>query len=274
MRRPLIAALFLAIAVPVATAAIPPPNLLAPYVPRGWELHRAMAQAYARDEPVSCGGGHGDAVALTFDDGPGPYTDQVLDVLKRNHAPATFFIVGAMLRYFRPQLDREIHDGFVVGDHTMTHPSLRGKSRDDQLAEIGGDAGMLANAGARAPKLFRPPYGLFDRHTLDVLERRKMLAVLWTIDSRDFERPGVKVIVHNVLANAKPGAIVMLHDAGGDRSQTIAALPEIIRRLRKRGYELVTVPRMLVDDPPSRRQQLPVGVRQALAKPGATTPGA
>jgi peptidoglycan-N-acetylglucosamine deacetylase len=259
---------------PHARAAAPHP--VAPARPPGLVAreNRAIDSVSRRLPFIVAGGGERREVALTFDDGPGPYTDQVLDVLKRDHAPATFFIVGAMLRYFRPQLDREIHDGFVVGDHTMTHPSLRGRRLDVQLAEIGGDAGLMHEDGAATPRLFRPPYGLFDRRTLDVLRRRRMLAVLWTVDSRDYTRPGVPAIVHNVLANVKPGAIVMLHDAGGERSQTIAALPEIIRRLRKRGYELVTVPRMLVDDPPSRRQQLPAGVRQALAKPGATTPGA
>jgi len=254
-----------------ATRHVAPPARPASLIAR--ENH-AIDTVSRRLPFIVAGGGERREVALTFDDGPGPYTDQVLDVLRREHAPATFFIVGAMLRYFRPQLDREITGGFVVGDHTMTHPSLRGRSRDVQLAEIGGDAGLMHDDGAVTPRLFRPPYGLFDRRTLSVLRRRRMLAVLWTVDSRDFTRPGVPAIVHNVLANVKPGAIVMLHDAGGERSETIAALPEIIRRLRKRGYRLVSVPQMLVDDPPSERQQLPLGVRQALTKPGAVTPGA
>jgi peptidoglycan/xylan/chitin deacetylase (PgdA/CDA1 family) len=243
-----------------------PPSLVA-------RENRAIDDVARRLPFIVAGGGERREVALTFDDGPGPFTDQVLDVLGRERVPATFFVVGAMVPYFRPQLGREIGQGYVIGDHTMTHRSLRGRSRDLQLAEIAGDAGLLHNDGATTPRLFRPPYGLFDRHTLDVLRRRNMLAVLWTVDSRDFSRPGVSSIVHNVLANVKPGAIVMLHDAGGDRSQTVAALPEIIRRLRRRGYRLVTVPRLLVDDPPSRRQKLPLGVRQALSGAGVT-PGA
>jgi peptidoglycan/xylan/chitin deacetylase (PgdA/CDA1 family) len=233
---------------------------------------RAIDEVARRLPFIVAGGGERREVALTFDDGPGPYTDRVLNVLRREHVPATFFIVGSMLRYFRPQLDREIRERFVIGDHTMSHPSLRGKPRDVQLAEIGGDAGLLHGDGAAMPRLFRPPYGLFDRRTLEVLRRRNMLAVLWAVDSRDYTRPGVPVIVHNVLSKVKSGSIVMMHDAGGDRSQTIAALPEIIRRLRKRGYRLVTVPRLLVDDPPSKRQKLPLGVRRALS--GGSTPGA
>jgi peptidoglycan/xylan/chitin deacetylase (PgdA/CDA1 family) len=222
---------------------------------------------------VAAGGGKRE-VALTFDDGPGPYTDRVLDLLLREHVPATFFVVGQMLRYFRPQLDHELRGGFVIGDHTMNHPSLRGKPLSFQLAQIGGDAGLLASDGVVTPRLFRPPFGLFDHTTLDVLRRRHMLAVMWTVDSSDYTRPGVPAIVHNVLLKVKPGAIVMMHDAGGDRSQTVAALPEIVRRLRKRRYTLVTVPRLLLDDPPDRRQQLPLGVRQALSHGGVGNAGA
>jgi peptidoglycan/xylan/chitin deacetylase (PgdA/CDA1 family) len=235
---------------------------------------RAIAGVSRRLPFVVAGGGEKREVAITFDDGPGPYTDQVLDVLHREHVPATFFIVGAMLRYFRPQLDHELQDGFVIGDHTMTHPSLRGRPLKAQLGEIGGDAGLMHGDGAVLPRLFRPPYGLFDHTTLDVLRRRRMLAVLWTVDSEDYTRPGVPAIVHNVLANVKPGAIVMMHDAGGERSQTVAALPTIIRRLRRRGYALVTVPRLLLDDPPDKRQQLPLGVRKALSHAGTGRPGA
>jgi peptidoglycan/xylan/chitin deacetylase (PgdA/CDA1 family) len=236
--------------------------------------NRAIDRVARRLPFVVAGGGEKREVALTFDDGPGPYTDQVLDVLHRERVPATFFVVGAMLRYFLPQLDHELQDGFVVGDHTLTHPSLRGRPLKAQLGEIGGDAGLLHTDGVALPRLFRPPYGLFDHTTLDVLRRRRMLAVLWTIDSEDYTRPGVPAIVHNVLADVKPGAIVMLHDAGGERSQTVAALPTIIRRLHRRGYALVTVPRLLLDDPPDTRQQLPLGVRRALAHGGTGSPGA
>jgi peptidoglycan/xylan/chitin deacetylase (PgdA/CDA1 family) len=87
-----------------------------------------------------------------------------------------------------------------------------------------------------------------------------MLMVLWTIDTDDYLRPGVRVIVHRALAGARPGAIILLHDGGGNRSQTIKALPLIVRALRKRGYELVTVPRLILDDPPLNPQTLPAHV--------------
>jgi peptidoglycan/xylan/chitin deacetylase (PgdA/CDA1 family) len=85
-----------------------------------------------------------------------------------------------------------------------------------------------------------------------------MLMVLWSVDSQDYRLPGVEAIVERVLAGARPGAIVLLHDGGGDRSQTLAAVPVIVRELRRRGFTLVTVPKLLLDDPPPRRQAVPV----------------
>ena len=81
--------------------------------------------------------------------------------------------------------------------------------------------------------------------------------VLWTVDTNDYLRPGVSVIAHNALSGARPGAIILMHDAGGDRTQTIAALPMIVRGLRQRGYKLVTVPQLILDDPPQHTQSLP-----------------
>ena len=81
--------------------------------------------------------------------------------------------------------------------------------------------------------------------------------VLWTTDTEDYQQPGVDAIVRNALAGARPGGIILMHDAGGDRSQTVAAIPQIVRELRRRGFRLVTVPRLILDDPPPRNQPLP-----------------
>jgi peptidoglycan/xylan/chitin deacetylase (PgdA/CDA1 family) len=113
--------------------------------------------------------------------------------------------------------------------------------------------------GDRFPRLFRPPYASFDRATLRLLREYRMLMVMWSIDSEDYTRPGAREIVRNVVEKARPGAIVLMHDAGGDRSQTVAALPAIVHKLRRRGYRFVTVPRMLLDDPPPEDQRLPHG---------------
>ncbi len=206
---------------------------------------------------VRAGGTQERDVALTFDDGPGPYTPGVLNVLEREHAPATFFVIGAELRYFGTSAVREIHGGFVVGDHTETHPMLAHLSKHDQREELFEQEARIELLGGRRPRLFRPPYGSFNATTFRLLHQMHMLMVLWSVDTDDYERPGVQVIVRRALEGAKPGAIILMHDAGGDRSQTIAALPEVIRQIRARGLHLVTVPQLLADDPPPAGQPLP-----------------
>jgi peptidoglycan/xylan/chitin deacetylase (PgdA/CDA1 family) len=206
---------------------------------------------------VKEGGTHSRDIALTFDDGPGPYTPAVLSVLEQNHLHATFFVVGRMLRYFGAATAREIEDGDVIGDHTETHPMLATLSRHDQHEELFEQIARIELLGGRRPQLFRPPYGSFNATTLRELKALRLLMILWSVDTDDYEQPGVATIVERALAGAKPGAIVLMHDAGGAREQTIAALPLIIRGLRARGFRLVTVPQLLSDDPPPAGQQLP-----------------
>ncbi len=195
-------------------------------------------------------------LALTFDDGPGPYTPQILDVLERYHAPATFFEVGIEERYFHVSTVRILRDGFPIGDHTQTHAPMGRLSRRDQLSQLLQETASTGAYGASFPRLFRPPYGLWNQQTLGLLARYRMLMVLWTVDTADYRRPGVRAIVDAALAGARPGAIILLHDAGGERSQTAAALPAIVDRLRRRGYTLVTVPKLLLDNPASRDQNV------------------
>ena len=110
-----------------------------------------------------------------------------------------------------------------------------------------GQAADLRRSGAPAANLFRPPFGLYDEATLKLLRRQGMLAVLWTVETDDYELPGPEAIEQRVLEAVHPGAIVLMHDGGGDRSETVAALPGIVQTLRDRGYELVTVPQLVLD---------------------------
>jgi peptidoglycan/xylan/chitin deacetylase (PgdA/CDA1 family) len=96
---------------------------------------------------------------------------------------------------------------------------------------------------------------LWNSVTLAMLRKYRMLMVLWTVDTSDYRRPGISQIVKSAVAGAKPGAIILMHDAGGDRAETVAALPKVISRLRARGYRFVTVPRLLLDNPPPHNQQ-------------------
>jgi peptidoglycan/xylan/chitin deacetylase (PgdA/CDA1 family) len=188
-------------------------------------------------------------IALTFDDGPGPYTPAILSALEREHAPATFFEVGMLERYFHASTSAIVARGYPIGDHTESHAAMSRLSMRDQQRELLQDAAAVGDFGAPFPRLFRPPYGLWNAITLKLLKRYRMLMVLWTVDTSDYESPGVGVIADAAVRGARPGAIILMHDAGGNRSQTVAALPIIIRELRRRGYRLVTIPRLLLDNP-------------------------
>ena len=195
-------------------------------------------------------------IALTFDDGPGPYTPEVISILERYQVPATFFEVGVLEQYFHASTSRIIGIGDTVGDHTYYHAPMAKLAPAEQQAELREGAQALQRYGAAFPRLFRPPYGLWNSHTLSLLRSYRMLMVLWTIDTNDYRLPGAAAIVRAAVAGARPGAIVLLHDGGGNRSETVAALPRIITKLRARGYRLVTVPRLLIDNPPPRDQDV------------------
>jgi peptidoglycan/xylan/chitin deacetylase (PgdA/CDA1 family) len=196
-------------------------------------------------------------IALTFDDGPGPYTIELLKVLERYRVKATFFVIGKMLQYFSPATEREIRDGDVIGDHTETHPFMATLSAHDQYEELFEQLARIELLGGRRPTLFRPPYGSFNATTMKELAKLHLLMVLWSVDTEDYLQPGVSVIVERALAGAHPGAIILMHDAGGTRTQTIEALPLIVTKLRAEGYHLVTIPRLLLDDPPPHGEPLP-----------------
>jgi peptidoglycan-N-acetylglucosamine deacetylase len=205
---------------------------------------------------VARGTGRRRDVALTFDDGPGPYTPSVLRVLESMHAPATFFIVGQQVPTFGGAVRSEVRHGFPVEDHTENHAWLIRLGAAGQYSQIQDAAARLAHLGVAYPRMLRPPYGAFNATTVRTLARMRMLMVLWSVDPQDWRRPGVGAIVSNVLRNASPGSIVLLHDGGGYRDQTVKALPAIIDGLRRRHYRLVTVPQLVIDDPPPRHQSL------------------
>jgi peptidoglycan/xylan/chitin deacetylase (PgdA/CDA1 family) len=228
--------------------------------PEGTKEDRAISRVMSYTPYVASGGRRRREIALTFDDGPGPYTFAVLRQLRRVHAPATFFEVGRMLPIFRAAGEAVRHR-YPVGDHTLSHRPMAALSPALQRVEVLEAAVRLRTLGNRFPRLFRPPYASFNAATISAARSYRMLMVLWSIDSRDYTRPGARQIVKRVLSLARPGAIVLMHDAGGPRDQTVAAIPTIVRKLRQRGYRFVTVPRMMVDAPPprARRQRLPPG---------------
>ena len=221
---------------------------------------KAVDSVLAYTPAVTSGGSRGHELALTFDDGPGPYTQQLVGVLNKYHVHATFFAIGEEERYFSAGSSLELRSGDVIGDHTETHPMMASLSAHEQREELVEQIARIELLGGPRPRLFRPPYGSFDATTLHLLHQLHLLMVLWSTDTSDYTLPGVQAIVQSALAGAHPGAIILMHDAGGDRSETIAALPAIIRGLRKRGLEPVTIPRLMLDDPPPHGRPLPTSL--------------
>lgn len=256
MRRPLIAVLVLAVLAPAATAAYRGPEPLRPYVPSSAEQRHAIARVLARGESVSCGGGRGDAVALTFDDGPGPYTARILDVLRREGAHATFFVVGNRLRYWPEAVREEARTG-GVGNHTWSHPALtRLPHWLVWLQLLRTQSAVDADVGWK-PRLFRTPYALYSPATNAIVRRLGLLQVFWDVDARD-DVPNARVgaIVRNVEAGLRPGAIVLMHDI---HPWTLAALPRVLAAIRARGLRVVSVAELLALDPPAAGQHCPYG---------------
>jgi peptidoglycan-N-acetylglucosamine deacetylase len=196
-------------------------------------------------------------VALTFDDGPGPLTPQFLKVLKDNHAPATFFVITEQLKDFGDATRQAVQDGYEIGNHTVDHQLLGSMSKADQQTEISQAIAQMKQAGLPAPQLFRPPGNSFDNTTVALLRKQHLLMTLWDVDTDDWKLPGTPAIVQTALSQAKPGSIILMHDGGGDRSQTLAAVPQIIKGLRAKGFKLVTVPALVFADPPPRDQPRP-----------------
>jgi peptidoglycan-N-acetylglucosamine deacetylase len=186
------------------------------------------------------------AVALTFDDGPSPsYTPRILAVLRRLHAPATFFVIGYLAERFPRLLEREHRAGMAVGNHTYNHPQvppfaeLPERLLEDEVA-IG--AQILARIGIEA-QLLRPPGGSVSPRVVSAASKLGERVVLWSVDPSDWvEGMTAKTIVRRVLRSVRPGSIVILHDGGGDRSATVAALPAIIKGIRRKELRLVSVP--------------------------------
>ena len=185
-------------------------------------------------------------IALTFDDGPSEWTPKILDVLERRHVPATFFVIGSNVTA-RPQtVRRAMRDGDEIGVHTFTHPDLADVPAWRERLELDATQQVLAAATGYTTDLMRPPYssvpGALSAGELRAIGRAgKYRVVLTDLDTRDWARPGVDAILREATPRGSRGAVIMLHDGGGDRSQTVAALDRLIPALQAHGYTFETV---------------------------------
>ena len=210
---------------------------------------------------------YGDAyehrVALTFDDGPdGRWTATILDTLKSRNAPATFFVIGQNVEAHIPLLRRMWSEGHEIGNHTFTHPNLFFTNALQTKLQLDATERLLEAVLGRRTAFFRPPYFGDAEPTTDdelvpvaIASERGYLTVGVHLDSEDWRSPGVQVIIDTTLAQRHRGHVVLLHDGGGDRSQTVAAVGPLIDSLRARGDTLVTVSQLL-------------GLTRAQAMPG------
>jgi peptidoglycan/xylan/chitin deacetylase (PgdA/CDA1 family) len=183
-------------------------------------------------------------VALTFDDGPGPYTPRVLGVLERRHVPATFFLIGRQVAAGARYTRRALEDGDVVGDHTWSHADVAGGGSAAR-SQIVSTRDAIRRHDGFDPCLFRAPGGAVSGTLISEAWGLGFKTIQWDVDPRDWSRPGSSAIYARVTSAVRPGSIVVLHDGGGPRDQTVAALPRIIDYLRARGYRFATVPGLL-----------------------------
>jgi peptidoglycan/xylan/chitin deacetylase (PgdA/CDA1 family) len=197
---------------------------------------------------VNSGTTKGREIALTFDDGPWYDTPQFLNILEHYHVPATFFEIGEQISTYGEggAVERRmLADGDMIGDHTWSHPNVSGAgafARGQILRTA--SAIKTATRGFR-PCLFRAPYGAVSGALISEARSLGFTTIQWDVDTVDWSRPGTATIERRAIGGAHPGAIILQHDGGGDRSETLAALPDEITTLKREGYHFVTVTQLL-----------------------------
>jgi len=192
-------------------------------------------------------------VSITFDDGPSEYTDRVLDILKEKNVPATFFVIGQNAEEFPGALQREYREGHIIGNHTYSHPNIAAESAESTRFELSMTLRLIEHDTGRGTILFRPPYNAdsvpqtpSELVPIDRAQARGYLTIGEKIDPRDWERGTTPdKILQQVLDQKEDGNLILLHDGGGDRTPTLAALPRIIDTLRGQGYEFVGLNRLM-----------------------------
>jgi peptidoglycan-N-acetylglucosamine deacetylase len=205
-----------------------------------------MAELARHGRCVSHGSRDRAEIALTFDDGPHPaFTGQVLDILSRYGTPATFFCIGLNAHGMQSQVSHIADLGHQIGNHTWSHPYLPDLSRSGLREQVGMTSDAIAAVTGQAPTLLRPPYGSLTPEVLEWCDGLDETIVMWDVEAEDWAMPGPEAVADRVLEKTRPGSVVLLHDGGGDRSQTVQALPAIIEGCLERGLSFVTVQDML-----------------------------
>lgn len=193
----------------------------------------------------------GKVVALTFDDGPDPkWTPSILAILKDEGVSATFCVVGSSAKRAPDLLRAEAGAGHTICNHTMDHAHLPKKSHKDMVAQLTDCTAVVTSAGLPPPPVMRAPYAELNQDVTDTAQAQGMTVLGWNIDPADYRKPAAETIVARVLAQLKPGGVVLMHDGGGDRSRTVAALRPLIRTLKAQGWSFSTPAHETVVSPP------------------------
>jgi len=197
--------------------------------------------SYPLDRPLYYVDGASRAIALTIDDGPDPaYTPQVLQILHTYQVTATFSMIGREVAAY-PQLARAVAAaGHQIANHTWTHADLAGLSARHVDSEMTWASEAIHAATGIHPSLFRAPYGAWSAAVIRRCEHMKMVPLDWSVDPRDWAQPGTRRIIRTIMTTTRPGSIILEHDGGGDRSETVAALRVVVPRLLADGYHFVT----------------------------------
>lgn len=185
-------------------------------------------------------------VALTFDDGPTPpFTAQAVKILKDAQATATFFMLGRQVAIYPKPAKKVWKAGFQIASHSFSHSRLDRALEPDLIRELDDTRNLLFPITGVEPNWFRPPYGAESPVLRVVAEAKGYRVVRWSVDTRDWEAANPDDIVHQVMSAVFPGAIVLMHDGGGNRTNTVIALPKMIQALREQGYSFVTLDQLV-----------------------------
>jgi peptidoglycan/xylan/chitin deacetylase (PgdA/CDA1 family) len=199
--------------------------------------HDRAARRVTSAEPVYYVDDGPKVIALTIDDGPSPvYTPRILRILERYRVTASFSMIGQNVTYY-PGVARDVaRAGHTIVNHTWDHANLAVMRASAMRAEISRATDAIHAAAGERPKMFRAPYGAWSHAMLKYCASESLMPLDWSVDPRDWARPGVGAIIANIMQNTRTGSIILEHDGGGDRSQTVAALEVVIPRLLDDGY--------------------------------------
>lgn len=242
---------------PTPSAATRAPGFLASRPSPTPARERAWVGRFAGHE-VKVPHGHGATVSFTFDDGPSPrFTPQVLALLRQHHVPAVFCLIGTEARTYPSLVKQEVRAGHALCDHSRDHDIFMDRHGQTYVsAEVIDGLSAVRRAAPGVPvRFYRQPGGTWSPRVVKAMNQTGLTPLRWTDDPRDWSRPGSEVIVRRVVKKLHPGAVVLMHDGGGDRTQTVQALAWLLPALEQAGWKPVLAPRVALSPTAAAKPQ-------------------